>query len=308
MTVSPSRALLAAVERQRRRLWLLCYRMTGSRADADDLSQEAIARAIEREAALAHDQRLDGWLIRVATTTCLDHLRHHRVERRAAELVDPLDDPALAPGGAPARDPEAATILRDDVRFAVVAALQWVPARQRAAVILHDVCDRPLDEIAALLGVNANAAKAVLARGRATLARARRRGDVDPTADPAVVARLLDAIRERSVASFAALLDEDVWGVVDGGGVIQAARKPTVGPRAVSRQWANANRRLPAELVGRAVRLNGEAAALVALPGSDLPPLALVHVETRAGRIAALRVLRDPRRLEWMGRAVGAAS
>jgi RNA polymerase sigma-70 factor (ECF subfamily) len=114
--------LLAAIERSRKRLWGLCYRMTGSRVDADDLCQEALARAIEREPDLDDRTRIEGWLFRIATTVCLDHLRRTRRIRRVTELVDPLDLPDLAPGGAPVPDPEAAAILRDDVRFAVVGA------------------------------------------------------------------------------------------------------------------------------------------------------------------------------------------
>src|SRR5690349_13420479 len=91
LRVMPSAALLATIERNRKRLWGLCYRMTGSRSDADDLTQEALARAIEREAQVTDPAGLDGWLLRVATTTCLDHLRRRRIERRASELVDPVE-------------------------------------------------------------------------------------------------------------------------------------------------------------------------------------------------------------------------
>src|SRR5262245_22118568 len=94
----PSPTLLAAIERGRKRLWMLCYRMTGSRNDADDLCQEAIARAIEREGSLTHLDNLEGWLVRIATTVCLDHLRHSRIERRVTELVDPLDLGDLSSG------------------------------------------------------------------------------------------------------------------------------------------------------------------------------------------------------------------
>src|SRR5436309_8924455 len=91
----PSAELLATIERHRKRVWGLCYRMTGSRSDADDLSQEAIARAIERERNLAHREGLDGWLLRIATTVCLDHVRRLRIERRRSELVDPVEGPPL---------------------------------------------------------------------------------------------------------------------------------------------------------------------------------------------------------------------
>src|SRR6266446_5701739 len=87
----PSAALLATIERNRKRVWGLCYRMTGSRSDADDLAQEAIARAIEREGQVRRQEGLDGWLFRIATTASLDHLRRRRTEPRPSELVDPVE-------------------------------------------------------------------------------------------------------------------------------------------------------------------------------------------------------------------------
>src|SRR5689334_9610173 len=102
--------VLAAVERSRKRLWAVCYRMTGSRAEADDLCQESIARAIERADQLAADDPT-GWILRLATRVCLDHHRHRKVERRVTELVDPLDVPDWVAGEA-STDPEQTTILR----------------------------------------------------------------------------------------------------------------------------------------------------------------------------------------------------
>lgn len=300
MTSAPSDLLVAAIDRVRPRMWMIGYRMTGSRDDADDLAQEAVARAIERDSSREHDAGLEGWLLRIATTVALDHLRRRRVERRLTELADPLDLPRLMPHGEEGT-PEAMAVLRDDVRFAVVVALQHLPPRQRAALILHDVCDCALSEVAAAIGTNENAAKAVLNRARARVARQRRRRQVDAVADAAVVDRLADAISRRSIPDLAALLDEDVWGVVDGGGVVVTASKPTFGIRAVSRQWANADRRLPMPLAAEIRRLNGEAAVVVRLAGTDVP-VASIHVETLNGRIAAVRVVRDPRRLRFLNK------
>src|SRR5438876_12052827 len=95
----PSAALLATIERNRKRVWGLCYRMTGSRADADDLAQEAAARAIER-ADQAADVDPTGWLLRLSTRVCLDHLRHRKIVRRVTALVDPLDMADLPAGEA----------------------------------------------------------------------------------------------------------------------------------------------------------------------------------------------------------------
>jgi RNA polymerase sigma-70 factor (ECF subfamily) len=291
---SPTTSLLAAIERCRKRLWAHCYRMTGRREDADDLCQEATARAIERSADLGEASAAEGWLFRIATTTCLDHLRRLRRTRAITDLVDPVafDDVAASPPG-----PETTAILRDDVRFAVVVALQRLAPKQRAVLLLHDVCGLPLADVATTLGTTASAAKAALHRARATLERTRGRVDVDASADRDVVERLATALESRSVAALAALLADDVWGVVDGGGVVPVATKPSFGARALVRRFANLARRVAVPVACRVVRLNGEPAVLVTLPDAGHAPFASVHVETRGGRIAAMRVVRDPAKL-----------
>jgi RNA polymerase sigma-70 factor (ECF subfamily) len=113
--------VLAAIEQNRRRLWALCYRMTGNRTEADDLTQEAIARAIERaEQTTAEDAT--GWLLQLTSRLCLDHLRQLKVRRRLTELVDPLDEPewSIDPSRPSA---ENQLVLQEDIRFAIVVAL-----------------------------------------------------------------------------------------------------------------------------------------------------------------------------------------
>src|SRR5579862_244227 len=233
--------VLAGIERCRKRLWAHCYRMTGRRADADDLSQEAIARAIERADDLHDEGAADGWLFRIATTVCLDHLRRERRVRAITELVDPI---AFSDASTSVEGPEATVLLHDDVRLAVVAALQHLAPKQRAVLLLHDVCGLSLGEIAATLGTNGNAAKATLRRARNALGRARGRTDIDVPVDAEVVERLSRALAARSVSALAALLADDVWGVVDGGGIVRVAKRPTLGARALLRRFQNLNRRV----------------------------------------------------------------
>lgn len=292
----PSAALLASVERNRKRVWGLCYRMTGARSDADELAQETFARAFEREGDLTHRDRLDGWLLRIATTVCLDHLRRRTTERRVTDLVDPLDIPERPFDADQARGPEAAVILRDDLRFAVVVALQRLPPRQRAALILHDVFDRSLAEVAEVLDTNPNAANALVSRARLTLAEKRVHIDVDTTADRAVVDRVVQAIASGRLEDFYALLADDVWQVTDGGGVARAASKPIFGLRAVTRFWAAVVRQETTPVACRVRMLNGEPAIVLTTP--DEPgAFATIHLETRGGRIAGVHIVRDPRRL-----------
>ena len=294
MTPENDAIVHSAVERRGKRLWAHCYRMTGRRADADDLSQESIARAICQAGHLADAAAVEGWLFRIATTVCLDHLRREKRVRRVTELVDPIafDAVADAPAGA-----DAALIRREDVRLAIAVALQHLAPRQRAVLLLHDVCGMALAEVAVALGTNGNAAKATLHRARAALLRARGRSDVDGRADAGVVERLARALEERSVDGLAALLAADVWGVVDGGGVVRAARVPSVGARALLRRFAGLERRVAARVACRVVQLNGEPAVLVTVPEAGDAVFASVHVETRDGRIAAMRVVRDPAKL-----------
>ena len=284
----------ASIERARKRLWAHCYRMTGRRADADDLAQESIARAIERAAELRDGASAEGWLFRIATTVCLDHLRKLKRSRAVTELVDPVAFEDLAE---PVAGPEAAALLREDVRLALVAALQHLAPRQRAVLLLHDVCGLPLVEVAATIGSNDNAAKAALHRARAALDRARGRTDVDVHVDEELVERLARALESRSTEALAALLADDVWGVVDGGGVIKVATRPSFGAKALLRRFANLSAKVDLPVTTRVVRLNGEPSVLVTLPTAGHVVFASVHIETRGGRIAAMRVVRDPGKL-----------
>lgn len=297
--------LATAIERNRRRVWAVCYRMTGNRVDADDLAQEALGRALER----GGDSRPDNptaWLITLATRVCLDHLRKVKVRRRLTELVDPLDEPAWA-NSSDGISPENELILEQDLRFAIVVALQALSPRQRAAVILRDVCGQPLLEVAATLSTNENALKALLLRGRQALREARGHNQIDVPADNEVVERLARAIQAGSVEDVTALLADDVWGVADGGGVVVTARKPTYGRSTVSKQWANAKRKLRgAPVDAQVVWVNGERAILVYLREAPEILVSLVHLETRSGQIVAQRVLRDPKRLAHMRGALHA--
>jgi RNA polymerase sigma-70 factor (ECF subfamily) len=280
---------------------MVCYRMTGRTSDADDLCQEAIARAIE-----CFDQQTSGdptgWLLRIATTTCLDHLRKETTRQRLTALVDPLDRGDDRPGEA-ADDPERKAILREDIRFAVIVALQRLTPLQRAALILHDVCDRPLAEAAVVLECTPNAAKALVRRARRALSEARHRDDVDAPVNPSVVEALGRAIESGNLDALGALLLEDAWGVTDGGGIIRVATRPSYGRLSIVRRFANTWKKLG--LVGMEVEcrcLNGELAVVVRLREAGLP-VAVIHVESKGPKIAALRIDRDPRRIASFARS-----
>jgi RNA polymerase sigma-70 factor (ECF subfamily) len=270
--------------------------MTGLRADADELSQEAAARAIER-CGQAGENDPTAWLLQLTTNLCLDHLRRKKVERRVNELVDPVVRGDLTVGEPSAKDPESATVLREDLRFAVVLALQRLSPRQRAVLILHDVCDRSLEEVAGILETNANAAKAVLHRARVVLSAVRAHEEVDIPVDGEVVERFAQAIEAGAIDVLTELLAENAWGIVDGGGIVRTANKPTYGSRAIARQWANAKRKLGQPVITNIVTLNGERAIVIRLAAAPEIVIAIVHLQTRDQLVMSLQIHRDPRRI-----------
>lgn len=172
------------VEPLRRELHLLCYRMTGSYHDAEDAVQDAQLKAWRSL------DRYDGratfrtWMYRVATNACLDALRSRR-RRVLPQDVSSERDPALGLGDErhdipwlepypdaqlPQANPAEAVELRESVRLAFVWALQELPPRQRAALILRDVLDWSASEVATALATSVASVNSALQRARATVA------------------------------------------------------------------------------------------------------------------------------------------
>jgi RNA polymerase sigma-70 factor (ECF subfamily) len=189
------------------------YRMTASAADADDAVQEAMVRAWRARARFRGDSSLRTWLLRIVTRTSLDILAKRKAKlgprirptdrgaagstedelrtRDGATWIEPLADAeAIDPG----LSPEELLACRRDLRLAFVAALQRLPARQRAALLLADVCGWRAPQVADTLETTPAAVNSALQRARATL----RAGDETPASfapdplDP-THARLLDA-------------------------------------------------------------------------------------------------------------------
>ena len=167
-------------------LQLLCYRMLGSFHDAEDVLQDALVKAWR--GMKSYDQRstFSTWIYRVTTNACLDALRTRRrrvLPQDVGDARDPQDGlgeqqhdvPWLEPyPDAQLRgsdDPAAAMELRESVRLAFVRALQILPPRQRAVLILRDVLDWTASEVASTLGTSVAATNSLLQRARVTAAR-----------------------------------------------------------------------------------------------------------------------------------------
>jgi RNA polymerase sigma-70 factor (ECF subfamily) len=217
-------------EQYRPELTGYCYRMLGSAFEADDAVQETLVRAWRAFDRFEGRAAVRSWLYKIASNVCFDMLkgRNHRAlpmdvtEMGHAEgHVDPPDKnfPWLGPvpdaritsvGADPAEQAE----LRESVRLAFVAALQHLPARQRAVLILREVLKWHASEVAELLDTTVVSVNSALQRARATLAeRNVTAGSVPPNVDPeqeALLARYVDAFERFDIDSLVALLHEDV--------------------------------------------------------------------------------------------------
>jgi RNA polymerase sigma-70 factor (TIGR02960 family) len=167
-------AFVALAERHRRELHVHCYRMLASFDDAEDAVQETLLRAWR------HRDGFDGgafraWLYRIATNVCLDVLR--RSSRRLTVMHSFADLPWLQPYPDRLLDeivsseeqPDVTVVERETIGLAFLSAMQVLPPRQRAALILRDVLGWPADETAALLETSVAAANSALQRARSTM-------------------------------------------------------------------------------------------------------------------------------------------
>jgi RNA polymerase sigma-70 factor (ECF subfamily) len=197
----------------RQALHVHCYRMLGSLHDADDALQETMLRAWQAIDRFEPRAPLAAWLYRIATNVCLRMLEQ-RARRVAASVdahLEPYPDRLLEelPSGEPG--PDVVVEERESVGLAFVTAMQLLPAKQRAAVVLRDVLGWSARDVAELLGETIPAVNSALQRGRSRLARERREGSLTRVHDPA------DARAEARVLK----RFQEAWAAVDIRGLVE---------------------------------------------------------------------------------------
>jgi RNA polymerase sigma-70 factor (ECF subfamily) len=216
------------LEVYRRELTGYCYRMLGSGFDAEDAVQETMLRAWRAADSFEGRSSVRSWVYRIATNVCLDLLRGSQRRARPMELgpsrppvpssleemlpegawISPIADDRILPVEA---DPAEVMAARDSVRLAFVAALQHLPPRQRAALILCEVLRWPVADAAELMDTTTAAVNSALQRARATLA-SLDVGDQSPDVDgdhADLLARYVDAFERYDVDSLVTLLHDD---------------------------------------------------------------------------------------------------
>ncbi|GIF23763.1 RNA polymerase sigma-70 factor (ECF subfamily) [Actinoplanes tereljensis] len=202
----------------RREIVVHCYRMLGSAGDAEDAAQETYLRAWRGFDRFEGRASVRTWLHQIATNVCLRFLEQRGRRVLPADLGGPDEDrPAAAEtrwvGPLPV-DPADAAETRQKVRLAFVAALQHLPARQRAVLILRDVADLPAGEVAEALGTTPVAVNSALLRARERMSR--EAPDPDEMTEPdsaemrSRLLRYVAAFEQADVGALAAVLREDV--------------------------------------------------------------------------------------------------
>jgi RNA polymerase sigma-70 factor, ECF subfamily len=212
-----------AMRRHRRELHVYCYRMLGSFDEAEDHVQEVFLRAWRSRDSFNGRASSRAWLYKIATNACLDTLRRNR--RRPAvdsnrpsvaamPWIQPYPDALLDELASDQPGPEMQAITRESISLAYLVALQLLPPRQRAVLILRDVLDLSANQVADLVDTSVPAVKSALQRARATLHEHHAHGATGSTPPTSEQRRLLQryiaAHEQADAEAVIALLREDI--------------------------------------------------------------------------------------------------
>ncbi|HEY6056309.1 MAG TPA: sigma-70 family RNA polymerase sigma factor [Gaiellaceae bacterium] len=220
LTVQPADEL----EQHRVALNAYCYRMLGSPFEAEDAVQETMIRAWRGLDRFEGRAALKSWLYKIATNVCLDMLAGRERRARPMDLgparepvvenlnalpevtwIEPVPDAYVVPEG----DPAEVAVARETIRLAFVAALQHLPPRQRAALILCEVLRWQATEVAELLETSVPAVNSALQRARATLETANMHPADPGEVDQELLARYVAAFESYDIEALTSLIQED---------------------------------------------------------------------------------------------------
>jgi RNA polymerase sigma-70 factor (ECF subfamily) len=309
--MAPSEAVITAWFGEHRTfLWGLCYRVTGSAADADDAVQETFVRAIEHAPATLQQPRY--WLLKVAVNAARDLLRRRRRREYAGPwLPGPIDTSGAEPH-LPSFERvidgqqtlEGRYDLMESVSLAFLQALEALSPTQRAVFLLTDVFDYSAAEVARALDLSVANVRTIHHRAR----RAMQAYDKDrmiPTqerrrATAAALTRFLQLLNDADVAGIEEMLTSDVRVVTDGGGEVSASKRPIVGPTRVARFFVRLRESRSAFARTHVAEVNGFPAALVdfGAPMRRRPQRIVLSVAVDArGQLARFWVIATPQKL-----------
>jgi len=273
-------------EQHRARLWGIAYRMLGTRAEADDLVQEAWLRWNR-----ATDVRTpEAWLVTITTRLCIDRLRQLKQERET--YTGPwLPEPMLVDTAPPA---DQATELASDLSVAFLAVLERMTPEERAALLLREVFDSDYGDIAQILGKSETSCRQIVSRARKHLRDGRPRIQVSAAAHADLLKQLVHAIQTQDQASLLKLVADDATWTSDGGGRARAARKRIRGATRIARFATGVFRRNLAHIEFRLVTINDEPGLATFLHGRLL---AAMTIRTDGRKILDIYSILNPEKL-----------
>jgi RNA polymerase sigma-70 factor, ECF subfamily len=219
----------SAFEPNRARLFGIAYRMLGSRAEAEDVIQDAYVRwqQSDRESI----RNAEAWLVTTATRLAIDRLRALKTEREA--YVGPwLPEPMMRDTPPP---PDRHLELASDLSIAFLVLLERLGPEERAAFLLHDVFDFDYREIATVLDKGEDACRQIVHRARMRVRSERKRFEVTEAAKANLLRRFTEALNARDQETLRALFAPDAEWTADGGGRVAAAPRPIVGAEQIVR-------------------------------------------------------------------------
>jgi len=286
--VDAAQVPVAVFESIRGRLFGLAYRMTGSRADAEDIVQEAYVRWHQAQQRAIENP--DAWLVTTTGRLAIDRLRRLKTEREAY-VGQWLPEPIVTHD-----QPDRHLDLADDLSMAFLNILERLAPEERAAFLLHDVFDVGYGEIASVLEKSESACRQVVHRARERVRSDRRRFEVTESAKAAMLQKFLAAMEARNEQALLALFAPDATWTADGGGKTAAGLHPIAGADRIARLviglrerfWA-ADRTLHVETV------NGET-ALCMRDGARLT--ATISIATDGEHIHAVYAVVNPDKLK----------
>ncbi|MBP2474053.1 RNA polymerase sigma-70 factor (ECF subfamily) [Crossiella equi] len=235
MTVSEE-TLAAEFDEHRGHLVGVAYRITGTRADAEDAVQDAWLRLAGLTAAARAEIRdLRAWLTTAVGRLCLDRLKAASAQREryvGSWLPEPVVAPLVSPAG---EDPLDVAVRDDGLRMAALVVLHELSPEQRVAFVLHDAFGVPFPEIAQSLGTTPAAARQLASRARKAVAEADAPPRVELGEQRQVLESFVAALASGDVAGLLKLLHPDVVVVGDSGGKARTARRPVLGAEKTAR-------------------------------------------------------------------------
>lgn len=275
-------------EELRPAMFALAYRITGSRADAEDIVQDAFLRFHSS----APDEAIRSFKAYLATITArlsLNRLRDQRA-RRETYVGEWLPEPLLTE--------HSPVTLAEDVSFALLVVLERLSPLERVTFILKSAFDFSFEEIAPIVGRNPVACRKLYSRGRARVLEDRTRFPVDRERHRALLRSFEAAARDNDLATLLELLSEGVVLNGDGGGKGLGLKKPLVGAAAVARFVIALSHRLPPDAQLHEIELNGAPAISFSSQGR---PFVVIMIETEEGRIRHIYAIANPDKISAIG-------